>query len=131
MNAKTNYFLLRAYRFFRAHAGGIVGENAKTALHLAKAERDAVSYGIEFTTEPDFVGQYHDGPKEWGWGKKDILDWEKEDHECIQICATGPDGEVLASLCGIWDADQNYRRIVRAELAAEAIEKLEKMGATR
>jgi hypothetical protein len=31
------------------------------------------------------------------------------------------DGNVLASLCGITDPDSNYRRVVEAELASEAL----------
>jgi hypothetical protein len=43
------------------------------------------------------------------------------EHEILGCIARGPDGEVLASLWGIVDADIGYRRVVEAELASEAL----------
>lgn len=119
--------LRRAYRFFREHAGYVVGENAKGALHLAKAERAASDAGVVFLWEQD-------NDADWSWMDAGEV---KEPHEveccaavlpCPQcrpeIAATCRHTSVLASLCGIFDADNNYRRVVEAELAMESLDEI-------
>jgi hypothetical protein len=113
-----NNELARAYRFFRDNAGYIVGERARCALSLARAERDAKEQGIAFR---------------WEWDSDADLSWmsdaeRQQEHEvegCIAYIPCPDHGAdckhatVLASLWGIVDADSNYRRVVEAELALE------------
>ncbi len=47
-------------------------------------------------------------------------------YETCEWCSIrSADGSILASLGGITDADANYRRVIRAELALECLEQLE------
>ena len=106
----------KAFRFFRDHAGYVVGERAKGALALAKAEAEAERRGIRFVWE-------WDAGADASWMTEDE---QKEEHEAFWARAEAPCGEcgrpeVLASLGGIFDPDQNYVRVVNAELAMEAI----------
>ncbi len=103
--------LRRAYRFFHEHAGYCVGRRAQGALVLAHAERDAASAGFTFSEEAD-------AHADLSWMEADEA---AKDHECIGMVCRDADGNVLASLWGIVDADANYRRVVRAELALEAL----------
>ncbi|MBK6942645.1 MAG: hypothetical protein IPH13_20910 [Planctomycetes bacterium] len=103
--------LRRAYRFFHEHAGYCVGRRAKGALDLARAERNAANMGYTFSEEADFDADL---------SFMDAKEREQE-HECIGMVCRDADGNVLASLWGIVDADANYRRVVRAELALEAL----------
>lgn len=49
-------------------------------------------------------------------------DSESETVECARM--SDGNGDTLACLCGIEDADANYRRVVRAELASECLDQL-------
>ena len=61
----------------------------------------------------------------------------REDGEKFDTCEQavlwfGPgfnDDEVLASLGGITDADADYRRVIRAELALECLDRLQEIAA--
>jgi hypothetical protein len=101
--------LYAAYRFFKGSAGYVGGKKAIGALQLAKAEREAMYRGFRFVWEDDADGAYM---------------WKK-DGEAFEMCegciCYSMDGEVLASLWGITDADRDYRRVVEAELALEAV----------
>lgn len=135
-----------AFRFFRANAGGWVGHNAETALHLARAEAYAEDQGWEVSWEPDDYGwEDHDD-----WcpvaalakrgrlpnGEESQSAWHLRQHACEHeiACAVlrdrpeiqttyrgGRAGEVLASLGAIIDASDAYKRVVAAELASEAL----------
>lgn len=49
----------------------------------------------------------------------------REKFETCEGCAiVGPRGEYLADLYSITDADANYRRVIRAELASECVDQL-------
>lgn len=87
-----------AFRFFHANAGGIVGQSALGAWDLAKAEEVA-------------------SDRDWQ------VTWEYDDFEPGSECAILHDeeGNVLASLGGIGGATDEYRRVVQAELASEAL----------
>jgi hypothetical protein len=85
----------------------------RCAVELAEAEQYARNLGWEF---------------EWDWDECPDLSWmtdeeREQDHEVL--CCRIPDPEnsrySLASLCGITDPDSNYRRVVEAELASEAL----------
>lgn len=49
---------------------------------------------------------------------------EPDDVENVESCVIEINGEIVASLFAIWDADTNYRRVVRAELALECLGRL-------
>ena len=116
--------LRTAWRFFQAHAGYCTPPGrAACALSLAKAEAVAREEGLLFHWEDDSDGMPRDGVCSCGCGKP------------IQTCegciCTDADGNVLASLWGIWDADGDYRRVVEAELAEEAFgQMMEREAAT-
>lgn len=105
-----------AYHFLLKHAGysygpgqtPIEGRRA-TAKDLAKAERLAERFGLTFQWEHD--------P-----GAEPLDSWDDDVEHVAESCVCfAPDGRPLASLCGIWDADDTYRRVVEAELASEAL----------
>ena len=113
MRSKTT-----AEEFFYAHAGfgyNLLTQTPKqgkreTARKLAEAEEYADEHGWWV---------------EWVWDTEaDPLDWSGEGPigESAEVCSLFAESGVLASLCGIWDATQKYRRVVEAELALEAME---------
>lgn len=102
---------LRAYRFFFEHAGYVVGHRAEGALQLARAEA--------FADDNGWVAS-------WEWDDCPDLSWmseaeRAEPHEVLCCLLRDADGNVLASLCGIVDPDNAYRRVVVAELSLEAM----------
>lgn len=126
MTAAQRQFFQR-YIFFRDHAGSIVGECAKGALALARAERWAHDNDIRFDWDHD----------DWDYKEKlgDHAYWCRDEArgithqhtvffcQCIRDDETTHGGyEVLASLSGIIDPDRNYRRVVEAQLAQEALD---------
>ena len=106
---------IRAYRFFREHAGYVVGENARGALELARAEQllqEAQNLSMAYTNI--------------------VADEEGTLEGCpavgIVVGVFEP-GDVtpshVASLWGIEeDAPDSYLRVVRAELASELHDEL-------
>lgn len=111
---------VEAYRFFRKHAGYIVGHRAECAFALATAEQRARAIGLtvvwDLDPEPYQSGGDHD-PR-----------------PPIVACAHIPDVEpqryaALAALGGIgltsWQ--DNYVRVAEAELAAEALDVLDRV----
>jgi hypothetical protein len=112
--------LIRAYRWFRGRSGA-VGRDAAVALYLARAELAVKDAGIRWSWEDD--------PYAWSDWHSDVrrgYSQESDRPERIEmVLAIGPDDEPLpVSLCGIFDADDDYRRLVQAELASEAIDAL-------
>ncbi len=106
--------LFRRFKFFRKWAGYCTPPGrAACALLLARAELAAEQEGLEFRWEDDPDGMPRDGLCSCGCGTK------IESCECC-VCY-GPEGEVLASCGAIWDASTEYRRIMEAELASEAL----------
>lgn len=111
--------VLQAYKHFRqSDPGGIVGENAKYCLSLARIEYIAAKSGIVPQWEPDY---FADTPEDWGWEQKYIDKWNKSDHYAESCCVVTAEGDYAASLSGIWDADMDYRRLIEAELLLDAI----------
>ena len=103
--------MLRAYRFFFAYAGYIVGQRAQCALGLARAEQYARDNGWEAEWVAD------DCP-DVSW----MSDEERQDpHEVLGCILRDANGNVLASLWGITDPTVGYMRVVAAELSEEAI----------
>jgi hypothetical protein len=114
---------LRAFRFFAEHAGYVVGERAKGALALARAERDASEAGVEFVWE-------YDDDADYSWMNEEEA---AREHTVERVRAVLPCDEhgidckharTLGSLSGIFDADANYRRVIEAELALEASDEI-------
>jgi len=103
--------MIRAYRFFLANAGYIVGQRALCALGLARAEQHA-----------------RDNAWDTEWVADDCpdLSWMSDEersqpHEVLGCILRDANGNVLASLWGITDPDNGYMRVVAAELASEAM----------
>lgn len=113
--------LRRAVAFFRKYAGHVVGRQMANALDLARAE----SYGHAHDWRVSWEG---DPDADWSW--MDATE-RKRDHEVESAVLRDRRGKVLASLGGIFDADQNYRRVVEAELMAEALEYLGRSATPR
>jgi hypothetical protein len=127
MLSKKTQRIRSAFRFFLEHAGYATPPGkAVCALHLAKAEQWALRRGLEFMIEPDIDA---DASFVETWSEREQEQWRKQDHECVMVSAVIPckvhgadckHSRVVASLGGIFDADNAYLRVVRAELAHEA-----------
>ena len=106
------------FNFFRDNAGYCVGHKAEGALALAKAEQEAKERGLRFLWEAD-----NDADMSFvdTWSEKDREAFWKEDHFAEWCRVEDASGEMLATLGGIIDADSNYRRVIEAELALEAL----------
>lgn len=116
--AKLNR-IIDAYLFFRANAGGIVGENAKGALAMARAERYAMEHNWEYYWEDD-----PEGCIGADCGETESCDHaccQGKPHTCLHCQLVTPAGTVLASLGSICEPTYKYRRVVEAELALEAM----------
>ena len=113
---------MKDYKFFKEHAGYCVGHRAEGALSLARAERM-----LELKEHVKVVWEYENcpsgGPKDWGWPDKEIERFWQTDHE-VMWAALYVDGEVEESLGDIWDPDDNYQRVVNAELMSQYIERV-------
>jgi hypothetical protein len=106
-----------AYRFFREHAGYIVGRRALGAYALAKAEQYAALVGYEIVWEYDYDAEL--GEHEL-WCS-DAARGRCKGHECLSAVLRDVCGEVRASLGSIIEPDANHRRLIEAELALEAM----------
>ena len=106
----------QAYRFFKAHAGYRVGFHAVDAAALARAEDWASKQSVEYVWDGDPDTDL--GDHEY-WCTAEARG-EDHDHEGFQVVAQIP-AQTLSSLGGIIDPDDNYRRVVEAELALEAM----------
>lgn len=112
-----------AFQFFYNQAGYSVAKGetkeqgrARTARQLAKAERDAKSLGYRFEWEEDWsIGSHRE------YYGADSAYAHREPDTCETCMCISPEGEVVASLGCIDDASANYRRVVEAELALEAL----------
>lgn len=103
--------LLRAYRFFFANAGYIVGHRAECALNLARGEQHA--------DENDWTADWvADDCADLSWMSDEE---QRKPHEVLGCILRDPAGHVLGSLWGITDPDREYMRVVAAELASEAM----------
>jgi hypothetical protein len=101
-----------AVNFFIAHAGYCTPPGREAcARNLAEAEVNAKAAGFRFVwaDDPDGCSGCDCCPKEKRAGI------QVEYCQCID-----ENGSVLASLSGICGADNNYRRVIEAELVSEA-----------
>jgi hypothetical protein len=110
--------MTKAERFFWSHAGFSYDAKVETksqgrrkcATYLAEAEawaEDCLTYAWEwdeYTSHEDLGCEEHCA----------------REHEVYVCVAKYRDGQTAACLGGIADPDRNYRRVIEAELAAEA-----------
>jgi hypothetical protein len=108
------------FRFFHANMGGIVGQRAIGAASLARAEAYAEAMGWTCEWQWDDCSAY-DHCADWGCECCKNEHTTQIDHQHEVCLLRNADGEVLAVLGGIIDADRDYRRLIEAELASEAM----------
>lgn len=103
----------KAFRFFLANAGGIVGHNAETAIALARAEA--------YARDHDWTVVWEDDDPCDGCCCCDGT--HGTEHQSCEWAALYLPGEKYpaASLGRITDATREYRRVIEAELASEAL----------
>lgn len=110
----------RRILFFREHAGYCVGRRILGAMELADAEIAAEQARIRF--------EWHwDDDADWSWMDQECFAKAKlreQEHEVFYCLALDDDGECLASLGSIFDPSNEYRRVIEAELAQEALGEL-------
>jgi hypothetical protein len=103
--------LVRAYRFFFANAGYVVGQRAVCALDLARAE--------QYSRDNDWSTEWvNDDFPDLSWMSEEE---QRQPHEVLGCVLKDAEGNVLSSLWGITDPDSSYARVVEAELAAESM----------
>lgn len=93
----------------------------RSAEQLAAAEEWARGEGVEFTWEGDWDLGTHTHAE---FFSSDA--YPDDEPETCEMVTARLDGRVVASLGCIDDADDNYRRVVEAELASEARYELER-----
>jgi hypothetical protein len=122
-------------RFFFEHAGfGYYPERetvdegrARGAIALAAAEaiymeaHRVADVGCEWEDDPEGFADFDADQRA---GRLNDDEQQPERIEGCYIWTGNTDRAYLASLWGIWDADDNYRRVIRAELALESLERL-------
>ena len=125
---------LRDFRFFRDHAGYIVGERALCAKRLADAERAAEDGGYTFEWSYDYDGDLGDheywcadasrfaAGRDYDGSERPSY-WRREtcDHDVLACSMFDADGQTVGSLGGIIDPSDEYRRVIEAELASEHV----------
>lgn len=113
-----------AFDFFYANAGSSHNPltetpeqgRARGARQLAQAEARASALGYEFNWVSDV-----EGCSGCDCGNEECDCFSGNLHEVLGCIAVDADGEEKASLWGICGATREYRRVVEAELALEAL----------
>jgi len=103
-----------AERFFWQHAGYGYAPGRETRAQGRRRGAVALAAAEAYATAHDWRAEWVYDPDDGGDG--DVTPDER--YGCI-LCDA--DGAVLASLWSIGDPDANYRRVVAAELALEAM----------
>lgn len=121
---------LDAIRFFAAHAGGVVGESAKTAYHLALAEAaaDRLGWMVEWQQERDPDLSWCDECDKAERSNK--RSEHRIEHAENTLCAylKNEEGVTLTALGNIDQPDRNDRRVIEAELALGQLSERELRG---
>ena len=114
----------RAIQFFMEHGGFSYDPKHETPEQGRKrcAESMAVAEAMAWDQDYTFSWMYD----EWGCSGCDCGDpdcdcYTEEPHEVLVCTMYDPNGESVASLGGICGATNEYRRVVQAELAMEAL----------
>lgn len=107
-----------AFKFFHDNAGYVVGRCAIGAIALARAERAAFDLDLAVTWEPDADPDLGDHAMWCSAEARGLCTGHDVQIACLHDAA----GDVVGSLGGIIDADRNYRRVIRAELAQEYLD---------
>lgn len=119
-----------AERFFWTHAGTSYDPQTETraqgrrrgAEALASAEAWATEQGMAFAWDWDECGEsledmnHATASNPEGWCEPEC----GRAHEVLAVIARFRDRSVAGALGGVIDPDANYRRVIEAELAAEA-----------
>lgn len=106
--------LASAIQFFFEHAGYSTPPGRKTvAKQLARAECEASKRGWEGEWDPD-----EDPDLSWMTPEE-----RRQPHEVYCVGLRGSPGDLLVAgpICGVVSPDRNYRRVLEAELADEAL----------
>lgn len=115
--ANSKAALRRAFGFFHENAGWAAGRKAIGALELARAEAAAANNGWRVVWSQDEDPDLGDH----AYWCADERAGRQHDHDVECADLQDDTGHTLATLCGIIDADRDYRRVVEAELALEAL----------
>jgi len=115
---------LAAFYFFYKHAGFSYDPKIETpkqgkancARALAKAERDARALGYTFEWLYD-----EDGCSGCSCDSPECKCSSGESHECFWCACYDYEGTIRSSLSGICEPSREYRRVIEAELASEAL----------
>lgn len=111
----------KAEQFFFVQAGFSYpagsSEAGKLFAHMESAK--VLARAEAWARDNDCWYQWENDPNGWD----SIGDIDPDTVSQIESCTLrqGPNGVVLGSLSGIIDANRDYRRVVEAELAAEAM----------
>lgn len=113
------------FRFFHEWAGYVVGQRAIGAMDLARAELRFQALESEDLAR---VVWEHDNDADTSWLDQEGFEKDLEQFRNGDMLAEwaridvriGGQWVTAASLSGIFGADDNYRRVVTAELAADA-----------
>lgn len=114
----------KAIAFFRKHGGYAKkpGESTHAAKNrmaraLARAEAEASARGwrVEWEGDPEGASDFESDVR-MGYTSR-----EEEPREILGAVLRDEEGHVLSSLWGIEDPTREYRRVVEAELALEAL----------
>lgn len=109
--------LVPAIQFFQEWAGWCTPPGKMAcARSLAQAEADADLLGFTFEWVID-----EDGCIGCDCGDKRCKCSSGAEHETLACVCRDNKGAVLASLCGICEPSREYKRVVQAELAVEAL----------
>ena len=110
---------LASVKFFVEHAGFSYDPKTQTEAEgrLQCAERLADADDI-------LMLAMRVGDVSVSWCDDERMGDEPDDVESVESCVIEINGEIVASLFAIWDADANYRRVIRAELALECLDQL-------
>ena len=90
-------------------------------------EEERLHYATQLADAEDVLMQaMRAGDVSVWWRDEERMDDEPDAVEDVESCVIEIeiDGEIVASLSVIWDADMSYRRVIRAELALECLDKL-------
>lgn len=121
--AKARKSLTPDQLFFYEHAGFSWKPGKETreqgrircAISMAQAEQYGQNVGFTFEWEEDWsIGSHKDFYGEGSYS-------DSEPKTCESCLCRGADGQVLASVGCVDDASYDYRRVIEAELASEAL----------